>query len=131
VEDCILARNSRYGVSIGHRDTDNVIRQCTIESNGQVGILFRDEANEFRSGSRNRIESCIIRDNGAKEQGIGIDIQGKTADVTVQNTKFDNTAGKNQHISIRIGREAQRIALQDNTFENCPATIKDLRDEKN
>jgi hypothetical protein len=128
-ENCVLSQNSRYGISIGHRDTDNIIRQCTIERNGQVGILFRKEANEFRSGSRNRIENCIIRDNGSKEQGIGIDIQGKIRDITVYGTKFENAAGKNQNISIRIGREAKRITLRDNTFENCPVHIQDTRSE--
>jgi len=126
-----LSENSRYGISIGHRDTDNIIRQCTIERNGQVGILFRNEANEFRSGSRNKIENCIIRDNGSKEQGIGIDIQGKIRDIAVHNTRLENVAGKNQNIGIRIGREAERIMLEGNTFENCPVTIKDLRSEQN
>ncbi|HUU18542.1 MAG TPA: family 20 glycosylhydrolase [Sedimentisphaerales bacterium] len=127
VENCILSRNKRYGISIGHRDTDNIIRQCTIERNGEVGVLFRKEANEFRSGSRNRIENCIIRDNGTKKQGIGIDIQGKTQDITVRNTRLENTAGKNQKIGIRIGEEAERTILQDNTFENCPVHIENLR----
>ncbi len=130
-ENCVLSENSRYGISIGHRDTDNIIRQCTIERNGQVGILFRNEANEFRSGSRNKIENCIIRDNGSKEQGIGIDIQGKIRDIAVHNTRLENVAGKNQNIGIRIGREAERIMLEGNTFENCPVTIKDLRSEQN
>jgi hypothetical protein len=125
-EDCILAENSRYGISIGHRDTDNIIRRCTIERNGEVGILFRNEANEFRSGSRNRIENCIIRDNGSKEQGIGVDIQGKTRDIIINSTRFENTAGTNQNISIRIGREAKRIVLQGNSFENCPVQVQDL-----
>jgi hypothetical protein len=129
-EDCVLDRNSSYGVSIGHRDTDNIIRRCTIEHNGQVGILFRNEESEFRSGSRNRIVNCIIRDNGSKEQGFGIDIQGKTADIVVQDTRFENAAGKDQNIGIRIGREAKRITLQGNTFENCPVQIKDLRSDK-
>jgi hypothetical protein len=129
-EDCVLAENCRYGISIGHRDTDNIIRQCTIERNGLVGILFRDEANEFRSGSRNKIENCIIRDNGSKEQGIGIDIQGETQDIAVHNTRFENAAGKNQSISIRIGEETERIMLQGNTFKNCPVEIEDLRSEK-
>jgi len=128
-ENCMLSQNSRYGISIGHRDTDNIIRQCTIERNGQVGILFRNEANEFRSGSRNKIENCIIRDNGSKDQGFGIDIQGKIRDIAVHNTRFENAAGKNQNIGIRIGREAERIMLQGNTFENCPVQIKDLRSE--
>jgi hypothetical protein len=129
-EDCVLDRNSSYGVSIGHRDTDNIIRRCTIEHNGQVGILFRNEESEFRSGSRNRIVNCIIRDNGSKEQGFGIDIQGKTADIVVQDTRFENAAGKDQNIGIRIGREAKRITLQGNTFEDCPVQIKDLRSDK-
>jgi len=130
-ENCVLSENSRYGISIGHRDTDNIIRQCTIERNGQVGILFRKEANEFRSGSRNKIENCIIRDNGSKEQGIGIDIQGKIRDIAIHNTRIENATGKNQNIGIRIGRDAERIMIQGNTFENCPVTIKDLRSEKN
>ncbi len=126
-ENCMLSQNSRYGISIGHRDTDNIIRQCTIERNGQVGILFRKEANEFRSGSRNKIENCIIRDNGSKGQGIGIDIQGKIRDINVYGTRFENAAGKNQNIGIRIGREAERITLRGNTFENCPVHIQDTR----
>ena len=130
-EDCVLAGNGRYGISIGHRDTDNIIKSCTIEHNGQVGILFRKEANEFRSGSRNKIENCIISDNGSNGQGIGIDIQGKTTDITIQDTRFENAADKEQNISIRIGREAERIKLQGNTFENCPTRIKDLRDQNN
>ena len=129
-ENCVLSENRMYGISIGHRDTDNIIRQCTIERNGQVGILFREEANEFRSGSRNKIENCIIRDNGIKEQGIGIDIKGKIRDIAIHNTRFENTEDKNQNIGIRIGGEAERIMLQGNTFENCPVTIKDLRSEK-
>ena len=126
-ENCILSRNKRYGISIGHRDTDNIIRQCTIERNGEVGILFRKEANEFRSGSRNRIENCIIRDNGTEKTGIGIDIQGNTQDITIRNTRLENTSGKNQKIGIRISEEAERTILQDNTFKNCPVHIENLR----
>jgi len=126
-EDCILSRNKRYGISIGHRDTDNIINQCIIEHNGEVGILFRKEANEFRSGSRNRIENCIIRDNGTEKPGIGIDIQGKTQDIIIRNTRFENTAGKNQKMGIRISEEAEQTILQDNTFKNCPVHIENLR----
>ena len=130
VENCILSENKRYGISIGHRDTDNIIRGCKIERNGEVGVLFRKEANEFRCGNRNRIENCIIRDNGTKKPGIGIDIQGKIQDITIHNTRLENTADKNQKIGIRISEEAERIILQGNTFENCPVHIKDLRSKK-
>ena len=126
-ENCILSWNNRFGISIGHRDTDNVIRNCKIESNGEVGILFRNEKDEFRAGHRNLIDNCLIRDNGTKKTGIGIDIQGKTEDITIRNTKFQNTAGKNQKTGIRIGQMAGRIIMQQNTFENSPVHINDLR----
>ncbi|MHC4510888.1 MAG: right-handed parallel beta-helix repeat-containing protein, partial [Planctomycetota bacterium] len=123
VEDSALAENKNYGISIGHRDTDNVIKHCTIERNGRVGILFRKEACEFRSGHRNRIENCTIRDNGTNENGIGIDIQGKTRDISVQDTRLANTTEGRQRIGIRISEDAERIILRNNTFENCPVHV--------
>jgi parallel beta-helix repeat protein len=131
VDNCTLSQNRDYGISIGHRDTDNLIKGCTIERNGQVGILFRKDGSEFRAGSRNRIENCIIRDNGAKEGGIGIDIQGRTQDITVQNTQLENTADRNQKIGIRISQEAERIDVQGNTFKDCPVHLEDLRAKSN
>lgn len=128
VENCILSRNKRFGISIGHRDTDNVIRDCTIEYNSQVGILFRKVASDFRCGNRNRIENCLIRNNGKDGKGIGIDIQGKTQDITVQNTRIINTIGGNQKQGIRIGEEAERIVLRDNTFEGCPAPAESYKE---
>jgi hypothetical protein len=126
-DNCILSGNSRYGISIGHRDTDNIIRQCMIENNGQIGVLFRNEINDFRAGHRNLIENCIISNNGTKKEGIGIDIQGKTEDITIRNTKFENTSGRNQKTAIRIGKMTGRIIMQKNTFKNSPVQINDLR----
>ncbi len=127
VEDCTLSQNSRYGISIGHRDTDNTIRNCTIERNDEVGILLRGEAGEFRCGHRNRIESCVVRDNGTEKPGIGIDIQGSTHDITVRDTRVENTANGRQAVGIRIGDQAGQVFLQGNTYEGCPTTIEDLR----
>ena len=126
-ESCTLSQNRDYGISIGHRDTDNLVKGCTIERNGRVGILFRSDGGEFRAGSRNRIENCIIRDNGDKEAGIGIDIQGNTQDITVANTLFENAATQNQKTAVRIGEQARRITLRDNTYENCPVHLEDRR----
>jgi len=129
VENCTLSENDRFGISIGHRDTDNTIRNCTIERNGEVGILFRKEDSDFRGGHRNRIEDCTVRDNGTGKPGIGIDIQGKTQDITIRNTRLENTANGNQKTGVRIGTGAQRILLQGETFNNCPVPVEDLRPE--
>jgi len=126
-ENCTLSENKRYGVSIGHRDTDSLIKNCTIERNGEVGILFRSDGGEFRGGHRNRIENCTIRDTGKDKPGIGIDIQGKTQDITIRGTKIENTADGKQKTGIRIGKEAERIVLQNNATDGCPTPIEDLR----
>lgn len=129
VENCTLSGNRNFGISIGHRDTDNLMRNCIIEHNGEVGILFRTEDDEFRCGNRNRIENCIIRDNGTKKSGSGIDIRGKTEDITIRNTIFENTPGEKQSVGIRISADAKRIVLEDNTFKNCAVNVEDLRNK--
>ncbi|MHC4166913.1 MAG: right-handed parallel beta-helix repeat-containing protein [Planctomycetota bacterium] len=126
-ESCTLSENKRFGISIGHRDTDNRIRNCTIERNGEVGILFRREAEEFRCGNRNLIEDCVIRDNGTDKPGVGVDIQGKTEDITIRNTRIENTSGQKQKTGVRISADAERVVLQNNTFKNCHANVEDLR----
>lgn len=126
-EGCTLSENSRYGISIGHRDTDNIVHNCTIERNGEVGILLREEAGEFRGGHRNRIESCTIRYNGTRGSGVGIDIRGTTHDITVCDTRLDSAAGGPQNIGIRIGERAGQVSLRGNTYEGCPTAVEDLR----
>ena len=125
-ENCTFSGND-YGISIGHRDTDNLIRGCTFERNGATAILFRDEGSPFRGGPRNRIERCTIRDTGQDKPGIGIDVQGQTEDIVVSQVIFENAAGGKQTTGIRIGKDVQRIVLQDNTFKGCPTQVEDLR----
>jgi hypothetical protein len=127
VENCIFSGNAKYGISIGYRDTDNLIQGCTIERNGEVGILFRNEGAESRGGHRNRIDGCLVRDTGTERPGIGIDIQGKTRDITIQNTKLENSTSGKQSTGIRIGRETQGIVLKDNTFDGCRTTVGNLQ----
>lgn len=127
VEDGTFSDNHLFGISIGHRDTDNIVRRCTIERNGEVGILFRAEVGEFRCGHRNRIENCTVRDNGTEGSGVGIDIQGMTHEITVCDTRLENTADGQQRTGIRIGDRAGQIGLQRNTYEGCPTAVEDLR----
>lgn len=126
-EDCVAAENRKYGVNFGHRDTDNILRNCVIENNGEIGVLFRKEVNEYRTGDRNLIENCIIRDNGKSGPGLGIDIQWKTNDITIRNCRFENTNEGPQKTGIRISPEAQRINLEKNKFSGIKTEIEDQR----
>jgi len=128
VEGCVCVEN-RIGIHFAHRDTDNVIRRTAVERNTEVGIVFRAET-EFRSANRNTIEDCIVRDNGIGQHAVGIDINGKTKDITIRNTRIEasKTGGdEGQVTGIRIGEEAARIVLEGNVFVNCVTEVEDLR----
>jgi hypothetical protein len=127
VEKCTFSQNSRNGVNFGHRDTDNVVRDCVLERNGKAGVYFRREPEENCQGDRNRIEGCLIRDNGGAEGECGVDIQWKTHDIAILNCRFENGPDGKQKVAIRISPEAERITMQGNTFTGCPVEVDDER----
>jgi parallel beta-helix repeat protein len=81
--------NARNGISIGHKDTDNLIAGNTIRRNGAEGILFRDELPAM-AAHRNRVLDNTIEDN----QGAGIRIRGATSGNEIRgNTIRDTRVG--------------------------------------
>ncbi len=127
MEDCTLSENRDYGVSLGYRDTDNSVRNCTIERNGRAGILFRDEGALRRCCSRTRIVGCTISDNGRVCSGVGIDIEGRTRDITIADSHLNGVPSSNQWTGIRIGPLAQNITLTGNTFTGGVVQVDDRR----
>ena len=129
-ENCVLSGNDRYGISIGHRDTDNLITGCKIENNGEVGIFFREPSgvNNFRAGNRNTIEDCDLNNNGSNMNGTGIDIGWEIENISIKRNRIGNTNGqKLQQTGIRISANAKRITLEENTFIDSPVEIEDHR----
>ncbi|MEZ6073373.1 MAG: right-handed parallel beta-helix repeat-containing protein [Pirellulales bacterium] len=119
--------NRSYGMSIGHNDTDNVIRDNEITRSGKVGILFRDEARgEDFWANRNRIEANRIVDSGG-EDGIGIDVQGATKDVVIAGNEVRETRGPKQRTGIRISAAAERITLDENSITGFATPVEDGR----
>ena len=113
------------GISIGHRDTDNLIRDNTILRSGKVGILFRDERHEF-AAHRNRFEHNRIVDSGPAD-GVAIDVKGQTESVTLARNEIRETRSPESRIGIRIGPKARDIALADNRIEGFSRDVSDLR----
>ena len=117
VDDCDCSQNRDFGISIGHRDTDNRILNTRIEGNHKVGVLFRERGgSEYRGGHRNLIEGCLVRDNGFAADGVGIDVDGPTHDTVVRNTRFEDSGDGRQRIGVRIGEQARNVQLEANTF---------------
>ncbi|MFO0427488.1 MAG: right-handed parallel beta-helix repeat-containing protein [Planctomyces sp.] len=119
--------NRDYGISVGHNDTDNVMRNNEIRGNGKIGILFRDEARGLDFwGNRNTIDSNRIIDNGG-EDGVAIDVQGKTKDIIISRNEIRETRQPMNRTAVRISSVAERIQLTDNRIEGFMTAVMDQR----
>ena len=117
---------NRTGISIGHRDTDNLIRDNDIRNSGQVGVLFRPERGQAFAPHRNRLEKNRIVDSGPAN-GIGIDIQGETESITLVKNELRETRRPESRIGIRIGAQTREIQLVENQTEGFAVPLADLR----
>ena len=115
---CTLSNNSAYGCSIGHRDTDNQLLDCTLEENGLHGLLFRQPQSPFRGAHRNRIERCLFRNNGALGEGIAIEFQGAAHDVTIRSNRFENADRGSQKTAIRLSAESTGTRIEENVYHS-------------
>ena len=109
------------GISIGHRDTDNLIRENLVRDSGKVGVLFRDESPAF-GPHRNRLEQNRIIDSGP-DDGVGIDVRGATEAVTIARNEVRETRAPSRRVGIRVGPKTRAIALTENRIEGYSESI--------
>ena len=119
IEDC------SYGITIGHRDSDNLIRDNDIRRSGLAGIHFRG-GNKAFAPHRNRIERNRIVDSGP-EKGVAIDVNGETESVALVKNELRETRKPASRIGILIGAETRDIRCVDNQIEGFATAISDLR----
>lgn len=114
------------GVSIGHRDTDNLVRDNDIIKSGKVGVLFRPERGKGYAPHRNQIIGNRIVDSGGTG-AVAIDIQGEVEGLVLEGNTLRETRGKDGRSGIRIGPKVGLLTLRDNTFEGFAEKIVDAR----
>lgn len=114
--------NRKFGVSIGHRDTNNLICDNEIVGSGQTGVLFRPERGKDFAPHRNRLERNRIVDSGA-ETGIGVDVQGQTEAITIASNVIQETRQPMQRIGVRVGSETRDVALTGNRIEGFAVAV--------
>jgi hypothetical protein len=125
-----LVGNGRFGISIGHKDTDNLIARNFVGENGHDGIFFRNES-EGMAGHRNRILENVVENNGASSPSAGIRIRGATHDVIIRgNTIRDTRSGSvaTQKAAIRIDAEVGDVTIEDNAI-GTEVEIDDRREK--
>ena len=104
---------NRIGISIGHRDTDNLITGNTVKDSKANGVLFRPERGASFAGHRNRIEGNKFLNNGP-EDGAAIDIQGGTEGIRIVNNEIKETRAPGKRQAVKQGPETKDIVLQGN-----------------
>ncbi|MCA9077483.1 MAG: right-handed parallel beta-helix repeat-containing protein [Planctomycetaceae bacterium] len=118
--------NRDYGISIGHNDTDNVMRDNDVTGSGKVGLLFRDDSRgEDFWANRNLVENNRITDSGGQD-GIAIDVQGKTKDVRIVSNEIRETRQPMNRIGIRISSESSGIELDSNSVDGFATAVMRL-----
>jgi hypothetical protein len=125
-ENNTILDNHRFGVSIGHKDTDNLIRKNEIQRSGKVGVLFRQENGPAFSPNRNRLEDNRILDSGS-EDGIAVKLEGQTHSVGIARNEIRETRGSAQRIGVKIEPETKDIRLAENRIDGFAQAVVDLR----
>lgn len=115
-EENELIANRAAGVSIGHKDTDNLFRGNVIARNRKHGVLFRDEV-EVLAAHRNRFEANRVVDNGSDDKGSGFFIGGETCDITIVGNVIADTrppTERAQHYGVYVGEKARNVRVENN-----------------
>lgn len=115
-----LENNGGYGMSIGHKDSDNVVRGNTVVGNRRGGVFWRAEA-EPMAAHRTTFENNVVRDN----EGWGVFVDGATHGTVIRgNTIEDGGAGR-QKTGVRLGRRAGSVTLESNVIRAAQPVVDD------
>jgi hypothetical protein len=114
---------NRVGISVGHRDTDNLITKNHIAQSKDVGILFRPERGKDFAGHRNRLVKNKLVDNGG-EKAAAIDIQGATEAIVLEDNEIVETRGSAQRMAVRLGPQTSGIQLRGNTMRGFAKEVE-------
>jgi len=118
-QDNILEGNGRFGISIGHKDSDNLLRRNHVRLNEEAGVCFRNET-EAMAGHRNRLEANVIENNGVKKDAPGIRVRGETNDLNFTGNVIRDTrqgSERKQTVGVLIEEKAGAVALDKNEIE--------------
>jgi len=130
-EDNELEGNAQFGISIGHKDSDNLLRRNLVRGNAQNGVFFRNESLGM-AAHRNRLEDNVIENNGTVGEAAGVRIRGQTNDLVFKNNIIRDTRPKDsqtQTVGIQIEETVGEVVLDGNTIEAATA-IDDKRPQK-
>lgn len=113
-EDCIIEGNGQDGLSIGHRDTDAIIRNNRIASNGRHGIFVRNDL-YHQSGHRTLVENNAFHDNNRTVGDSDIYLTSGVADMHIIHNSFQSAGhAEGEKTAIIVNAPPERIVVWGN-----------------
>lgn len=120
---------NEYGISLGHRDTDNCIESNRMERSTVVGMRFRESANPSRNAHRNRIVANSFMDCGPADFPLAVDLQSKVHSIVFERNKFHESRNSTFSIGMKVGENVRELSLQDNSFDGFAVDVQYARSE--
>ncbi|HUU26329.1 MAG TPA: right-handed parallel beta-helix repeat-containing protein [archaeon] len=117
--DNLIEQNGLYGISIGHKDTDNLFVNNTVRNNGFCGVYFRKNQIPV-AGHRNVFRGNIIQDNGDARRGYGVYVEPHNQDLVFENNTVAETRPQDertQRYGFYVVRGSSSVKLLNNTME--------------
>jgi hypothetical protein len=127
----------RNGLSLGHKDTDNLIEHNRIYANAKHGVCFRKET-EGNGAHRNLLRENLIENNGTPAaevperfhadprrelQYAGVFVNGATHDLRLERNQIRETrsgAAALQLNAVYLGKGVRRVAMVGNAMAGHP-----------
>jgi hypothetical protein len=114
-EECELIGNAGHGVSIGGRDTNNAIVNCTIERSGAAGIFFRP-SDEVMAPHQTLLAGNSLADDCQREEDAEILVPAPVREVVIAENRIARSGGLRPAVGIRLGAEVISAHLEGNRF---------------
>lgn len=116
-----LENNGGYGMSIGHKDSDNFVRKNAIIGNRRGGVYWRAES-EPMAAHRITFEENLVSDN----EGWGLFVDGATQGTIIRRNTIEDTGKGRQKIGVRIGKLVGHVILKGNSVK-AETVVRDDR----
>lgn len=118
-EDNLLEGNGRFGISIGHKDTDNLLQKNMVRLNRSHGVFFRNESLGM-AAHRNRLIDNTIEDNGDSPGTAAIRVRGVTTDLVFEGNRIRDTRPEErqtQTVGVLIEEGVGAVTLSGNAID--------------
>jgi hypothetical protein len=109
-----VIRGNRVGISMGHRDTDNLVKGNEISGSLETGLLFRGEKDAGAAAHRNVIEGNQFLDNGP-EGGAAVTVAAAVQGIVLRGNQFRESRGGGRQ-AVKITDEASQLEAAGNEF---------------